>query len=288
MTSRFFTRIAILTTLAAVAGYATSARADFQIFEVSGAEKDDITGTVDEFREAVGPLNPFEPVAGPALPGRRQIDWDAAPDFIADPNPFPGDFFNTPVFPRARGIEFSTDGTGLLLSANPDNPTDTDPFFGLESRGIRSFSDNRLFSAVGSTNVFVDFFQPANNQDGVTHAIGVVFNDVEVEGSTTMTLFDVDGNELITRDVLTAENAGFSFLGFITDGPPNIARVEIKSGDNVLLGNGLVSSDLDDLVVMDDFIFGEPVAVPEPSSIALLSFGLVAVVVGYRMHRQAA
>ena len=54
-----------------------------------------------------------------------------------------------------------------------------------------------------------------------------------------------------------------SFLG-VDFGTAVVSRVRITSG-NAALGPGLTDGGIRDLVVMDDFIYGEPVtAVPEP------------------------
>ena len=90
---------------------------------------------------------------------------------------------------------------------------------------------------------------------------------------------------------------GFSFLGgFTDDGASRIGRVRIVSG-NVALGAGVLNGSvlqpgvqtLRDLVVLDDFIFGNPSAVPETSTLAAallgsLGLGLYA---GLRQRRQA-
>jgi hypothetical protein len=47
-----------------------------------------------------------------------------------------------------------------------------------------------------------------------------------------------------------------------------IARVSITSG-NSAIGPNDTNGDNDDVVVMDDFIYSEPIAVPEPTTAAL-------------------
>jgi hypothetical protein len=60
----------------------------------------------------------------------------------------------------------------------------------------------------------------------------------------------------------------FSFLG-VTFANAVIGRVRITAGNQVLM----TGNNNPDLVVMDDFIYGEPVPVPEPSSLALIAAG---------------
>ena len=89
-----------------------------------------------------------------------------------------------------------------------------------------------------------------------------------------MTLFDKDDNILATRTALAGDNGGLSFLGVIFD-EAVIARASFSLGNGVLFGNG-ERSDLD-VVVMDDFIFGEPIPVapvPLPATLPVLLAGL--------------
>jgi hypothetical protein len=41
------------------------------------------------------------------------------------------------------------------------------------------------------------------------------------------------------------------------------------------VSNGVLGNPIDDVVVMDDFLFGEPTAAPEPSSVLSASCGAV-------------
>ena len=94
-------------------------------FLVGGGTAADVAGTVEPFRSALGDLNSPEGTNQPD--GRRQIDWDAAPAFVSDDQgaAFPGGFFNTNFFPRARGVDITTPlpppaGTAItLLAARP-------------------------------------------------------------------------------------------------------------------------------------------------------------------------
>lgn len=273
--------IALLSTLLLSApGIASAASITFEqlssvAFETTGPTAGDIQGTVDNFRIALGDNNGNAPVTGDPR-GRRQIDWDAAPDFIADPNAFPGDFFNAGVNPRARGIEFRTVGetTGFALSSTEASGTPV--AFG-EEGNFNPFSQERMFRPVGDAVFDVLFFDPTDQvTPATTRGLGVVFNDFvqdaytgEVDGDTFMEFFGVDDELLLRRDVLAGEDGGLSFLGVVFD-EPEIARVRITAGG----GPGLY--DFANGVVMDDFIFGEPIAiadiapVPLPASILLL------------------
>ncbi|MEL6678248.1 MAG: VPLPA-CTERM sorting domain-containing protein [Pseudomonadota bacterium] len=264
------------TSLAAVAATLLSLSAQpslaltFEVFEINGPTAADIEGTVDAFRDALGPNNGNNPVnADPN--GRRQINWDAAPDFIADPNPFPGDFFNFNAAPRARGIEFRETGTTTGFELSATEASGTEPVFGVPT-DFAAFSPERLFRPVGGQTFDVLFFDPATQKDpALTRGLGVVFSDVEKVGSTSMSFFDINDELLFERDVIPGADIGFSFLGVIFDSPL-VAKVSIQSGTR------------GDAVVMDDFIFGEPVPapVPLPASVALLAMGIGALGVARR------
>ena len=80
----------------------------------SGATPADIQAAVDQFRTDVsagGGLN--APGMGAFSIGRREINWDGVPDSAADPNPFPGDFFNST---SQRGAVLTTPGTSLAFT----------------------------------------------------------------------------------------------------------------------------------------------------------------------------
>ena len=250
------------------------------VFSDSGADAASITATVDAFRNALGTLNAPDPVNNPD--GRRQINWDAAPDFISAPNSFPGDFFNFNANPRARGIEFATPGTDLQLSANAGSGTDAD-FANINPQYadvFEAFSPQRLFTPIGSNIVDVTFFDPANNaQPALVDGLGVVFSDVDFIDVTRMDFYGENDAFLASFNVpnyvgTAADNEHFSFLGVQYD-ENIVSRVRIYAGTDALGPNEDLNNSID-LVVMDDFIFGEPVAIPEPATSTMLAFmGLV-------------
>jgi hypothetical protein len=231
-----------------------------QVFEASGATPADIQTAVDAFRNFLGNNNGI--VAGPLLNGRREINWDAVPDAASAPNLFPANFFfNT------RGALFFTPGTGFQVSADSSNPTNTAVRFGnifaVYPALFSTFSAERLFTALNSTITETLFFIPPGNpppagstpHSATVKGFGSVFTDVNVGSSTKIEYFDVAGNLLLSRNVLPQppQRAGFSFLGVVFD-TPSVFMVRITSGNRILKTPNL------DVVVMDDFIFGEPQA----------------------------
>ncbi|MEQ8843507.1 MAG: GC-type dockerin domain-anchored protein [Phycisphaerales bacterium] len=258
--SHFVTAIAGTT----IAAFAAAAMADDpQVFSDWGAVADDIADTVDAYRDALGELNRPEP--GSVGSGRRQIDWDAAPDGVSAPNDFPGDFFNFPAFPRARGVVFTTDGTGFQLSATDASGvgvefSNIDPSY---SSIFSVFSPERLFTPIGDNVLDVHFRIPGEDRPAASTGFGAVFSDVDTARQTSLTFYGLDDEVLGTYYVPSAsiDDESLSFLGVKYD-QAIVTRVRIVSGDTALAAGVTEAWPANDLVVMDDFIFGEPVFLP--------------------------
>ena len=264
--------LAALAAAAVLAAAAAPAHAAFVIFESAGATPAAITPTRDAFRSQVGG-GTVAGVNGSFGGLRREINWDGVPDTLADPNPLPGDFFNTT---SPRGAVLSTPGTGFLVSANAGLATP--PLFGFSS-DFQTFSAQRLFTAVNSDITDVSFFVPGTATAATTSAFGLIFTDVEVAGGTRLDFFDATNALLFSRDALVAVNQGLTFLGAVAGAGERISRVRITSGVNTIVANGVLGNPSDDVVVMDDFLYAEPLAptatpVPEPSGLALVALGL--------------
>lgn len=253
------------TVVGAIALLASStAFAGIELVSASG-DAAAIQPALDQFRQTLGQLNANVP--GSFGSGRREINWDGVPDTLSSPNVFPGDFFNFTTTPRARGAKFTTDASAHLeVSAKTGNPTSTLVEFGnIDENYVEAFaafSPQRLFSPVGSTITTVEFFVPGSVTltAGVT-GFGAIFTDVDVEGSTTVTAYDVEGNVLGTATAPATGGSGqFSFAAVISTGfQTRIAKVEIQSG-NAALATGVLDNARTgaDVVAMDDFIYGEP------------------------------
>ena len=217
----------------------------------------DITQTLSDFRTALGTLNPN--VVGEQNGGRREVNWDAVPSAFTNTTSFPGDFFNQNVSPRARGVVFSTDGTGLSVSDNDFSFINPD-----YNAQFNSFSPIRTFSAIGSNTTRVDFLVAGTQTPARSTGFGVVFSDVDEMGSASIKLLGVNGNSLGVYHAPPCAG-GFSFVA-VQFPSPLVGAVEIKSGQGPLGADAADVSDRDhgparDLVIMDDFVYGEPRAV---------------------------
>ena len=232
-----------------------TASADPRVFEASGATAADIQATVTAFRAHLGHNNG---IGGTFIGGRREINWDGVPDQFAAPNLMPANFFNSN---SPRGVVFFTLGTGFQVSANLVNPTNTPVRFGnifpLYPVIFSTFSPQRLFSALNSNITENLFFIPGTAHSATVQGFGAVFTDVNADDSTKIEYFDVNGNLLFSRNVLPAptHRGGLSFLGVGFD-TASVFLVRITSGNRILRVPN------HDVVVMDDFIYGEPQALP--------------------------
>lgn len=216
--------------------------------------------------------------AGPLATGRREINWDGGGAATTST------LGALTTFQGIRGALFTTPGTGFLQAP----PAGLDTFFGRVDAfydGIFDpFSPQRVFTPVGSNITDATFFVPGTGAAATVTAFGAVFLDADEANISSLQFFDVNGVSLgifFVPNVAGANNT-FSFLGVQFDAGELVARVRITSG-NQLLGPTNVFGDQ---VGMDDFIFSEPQAVPEPSSLVLLIAGASVLAWGVRRRQR--
>jgi len=212
----------------------------------------DIAAKVADFRTLLGdPSNGG--TAGEQVAGRREISWDGAgANPFNNRNDFPAAFFNTTV---KSGAVFTTPGTGFRndsLKFAEVNATYAAEF--------NAFSPTKTFSPIGSNVMDVEFQIAGQPTPALVTGFGAVFSDVDAAAATTIEFFDVNGQSLgsIAAPV-RSDAAGLSFVG-ATFPTAIVARVRITFGTGVL---GAATNDVSaggpvDLVVTDNFIYGEP------------------------------
>lgn len=239
----------------------------YEQFKGNGTSSTDaaILTAINEFRAALGAQNPNE--ATVFTGGRREINWDAVPDGSSSPNAFPGDFFNGSATGRARGIVFTTPGTGFEVSANSNAAT---PEFGninaAYTGNFAPFSTQKLFTPIGSNITDITFRVPSDQiSPASVRGFGAIFTDVDTNGSTTIECFDLCGDRIFRGTVRagTTPNEHFSFLGVVFSSH-KIGRVRITSGATALSDTALDTAT--DVVAMDDFIYGEPKAIEDANT----------------------
>jgi hypothetical protein len=245
------------------------------VFQAAGPNIASIQGMVDQYRAVLGAANNGNN-AGPLVDGHREINWDGAGGVAVDTAPAPTPFEG---FRNTRGARFITPGTGFVQATAQGM---TDHFANQSYVNIfQPFSNQRLFSSDGSAVTNIEFFVPigANVPPGTladrpatTKGFGAVFTDVDQPNgsgpnhsngnrspSTFIEYFGTDGG-LLFKSVVPASpgEKSVSFLGIVfTDA--RIAKVKIVSGDTApVRGVGPNDDETHDIVLMDDFLYGEP------------------------------
>jgi len=256
------TTVAVFWTLFSMNSYAGSADAVANnsptpaVFQAAGPNTASIQSTVDAFRAALGtPVNLNNP--GPLTVGRREINWDGgSPAVIATTDPVTP--FN--LFLNTRGAQFTTPGTGLS-QATPAGLADLfkNPSY---ATIFTTFSPSRLFTPVGSKITNATFFIPGSNglSPALVSGFGVVFTDVDqpdgdkTKPSTQIEYFDAKGKLLFQSSIPGSPgDRSLSFFGIKFD-DARIASVRITT-DRAAGANDARNNDI---VMMDDFIYGEP------------------------------
>jgi hypothetical protein len=234
------------------------------VFQAAGATAASIQSTVDAFRTRVGdPNNLNNP--GPLEKGRREINWDGGNpnvlDTTAPVNPFI-------VFLNTRGSQFKTPGLGLSQAPPSGGPQGgLAVLFGnpTYAKIFKAFSLSRLFTPVGSNITEASFSIPGTNGTvpATVRGFGAVFTDVDQQAdsnpnhkaSTLIEYLDKDSRILFSSSVPASPGDGsLSFFGIVFD-DARIASVRIQAGN---VAPGPNDDRRHDIVMMDDFIYGEP------------------------------
>ena len=173
------------------------------------------------------------------------------------------------MFLNTRGSQFTTPGLGLSQAPPSGGPQGglavlfSNPTY---AKTFRTFSPSRLFTPVGSNITNASFFIPGTNGTvpATVRGFGAVFTDVDQPdgdpnarkaGSTLIEYFDKDGRLLFSSFVPASPGGGnLSFFGIVFD-DARIASVRIKAGN---VAPGPNDDERHDVVMMDDFIYGEP------------------------------
>jgi hypothetical protein len=238
-----------------------------RVFQAAGPNGDSIQSTITEFRNALGDNNGITtvPPVTPLTTGRREINWDGGSTANTTTT-----LTQTPVLDQflfGRGARSTTPGSGFVqapasgLADVFENPSYAAIF--------KPFSLQRLFSPIGSNVTDQLFFVPGHGdeQPATTRGFGVVFSDIDLpdgsgpgekEGNrhaSTLIEFYGANDDLLFSGFAPASpgDGNLSFFGIIFD-DARIARVRIIAG----VTPGVDDTRRVDVVMMDDFIYGEP------------------------------
>ncbi|HEY0678021.1 MAG TPA: hypothetical protein VGD17_07035 [Chitinophagaceae bacterium] len=215
----------------------------------------DISASVDEFRKILGSkLN----TAPGAIGGRREVNWDAVPDDMIG-KPLPMSFLNNtepgaPVSSQ-RGFEYEA-GSGTF-QVSKSNFSDVNPEVAGE---FNSFSGSNTFTNISSSLWDGRFEVPGEDVPATIQGFGMVFSDVDVANLTSIEFFN-EGRSL-GKFFAPVQQPGskLSFLGvYFKD--QRITRIRVQHGNGSLNKGEKDASDggSNDLVVLDDFLYDEPV-----------------------------
>jgi hypothetical protein len=229
------------------------------VFQAAGPNASSIQSTVEQFRVALGGENNGI-ITGPLAGGRREINWDGG-GTATTLAPTPLDNFLI-----GRGARFTTTGSGFV-QAPASGLADV---FGNPSYAVifKPFSPVRLFSPIGSNVTDTLFFVPGGGEvPATTRGFGVVFSDIDLpdgsgpsakkgnrHASTLIEFFSTDGKVLFSSFAPASLGDGnLTFFGIVFE-DARIARVRITAGATPGPDDSLKL----DVVMMDDFIYGEP------------------------------
>ena len=215
-----------------------------------------ISARVDEFRQLLGgQLNTLPGAVG----GRREVNWDGVPDQLLG-TPLPPDFFN-PVGAgapesRQRGLVYSAATGTFVVSKTNFNEVNADA-----SSQFTPFSGQQTFSNISSNLWDVGFEVPGQDIAASVQGFGIVFSDVDLPDNSYMEFFS--GDKSLGRFYVPPHdnNSSLSFLGVYSK-KDKITRVRVSHG-NGILNTGekdITNGGSKDLVIMDDFLYDEPIA----------------------------
>lgn len=209
---------------------------------------------VDQFRQALGELN----TQPGATTGRREISWESVPDDMLDKS-LPAQFFNQTGADASAALQKGiTYDPGLDFRVSKTGFASIDP----EAAGqFKAFSGSAVFARVGDQpQPWPISFQVAGSMDAAAvRGFGMVVNDVDVAGSVKIDFFN--GTALIGSVDVPARTADspFSFAGLLFK-EPMITSIRVTHQGLLKAGEKDISQGgTNDLVVMDDFIYAEPV-----------------------------
>ena len=223
---------------------------DIVIIKATG----DITAKLNEFRQVLGAtLN----TAPGAVGGHREINWDGVPDSLLG-KPLPNDFFN-PVgtdasqASRQRGLHYEAVGQ-FMVSNNVFTSVNS-----LAASEFRSFSGGNTFANVNSSLWQIDPRVAGEATPATIKGMGIVFSDVDLDNSTSIEFFD-DTKSLGKFFAPRHDNiSSFSFLGVYFK---NEKATKVRVSHDGFLSSGekdISSGGTHDLIILDDFLYDEPV-----------------------------
>lgn len=226
----------------------------------SGVGTAEATTALATFRTTLGGAD-NSTATGPQSSGRREINWDGVrldgTDFNNVTTPIVANkITGIPVNRfQARGARFDT----VLAVAN-------DGFVSANANvanQFQAFSAANTFASFNSNKYAVEFFLAGSTTPAATRGFGAIFLDVEQANSSSIEYFN--GTVSLGKFFVPVGQSGQpQFLGVFFNAPI-VTKVILTTGTTQVFNfnNGQVTagpgeSDTADLVVLDDFVYGEP------------------------------
>lgn len=213
-----------------------------------------VEASLQQFRELLGgSLNTTPGVTG----GFREVNWESVPDELVGKT-LPDNFFNTPgtevPASRQRGLAYNPGSGEFRVSATNFKEVNNS----VEGE-FAAFSGNKTFANV-STNLWdIEPQVPGQAEAATIRAFGVVFSDVDLANSTSLEFFS--GEKSLGKYFAPVHNSenSFSFLGvYFKD--EKVTSVKVRhQGFLAAATKDLSDGGTDDLVILDNFIYDEPV-----------------------------
>ena len=203
---------------------------------------------------------------GPLKDGFRVINWDGGAPFD-----MPFDFFNTNA---PLGALFFAKNNKFAISNPLDNNPVDDKFDSINRRAakdFKAFTEKRLFTPVKGNVVVTRFQVPGKKIDATVSGFGAVYVDVKKGHTSFLELYDVRGCRIV-RVAVPKKAKGLSFVGAIVKRAryykngkygswvrvrAPVFKAEMKLG-NTPISKKDYNHHNADIVVTDDFIYGEP------------------------------
>lgn len=226
-----------------------------QVFAASG-DSAAIASKLAEFRTRLGATLNSAPGA---VGGRREINWDAVPASFTNANNFPHNFFNNPDPALANGRKrgFVIENTSVAFRVDSTSFADISASYAAQ---FKAFSPKRLFMSMNGNETIGIFQVPGATTSASVKGFGVIFNDVDSDNGASIEFFNgTKSLGVYKAPKSTIAGTSFSLLGvYFPD--EKVTKVRIISGQNTLGGQDISSGGAQDIVVMDDFFYDEPVA----------------------------
>lgn len=193
--------------------------------------------------------------------GRREVNWDGVPANFTNADNFPFDFFNVtdPAAGngRKRGLVYTNTGTSFRVDSS--DFADIDASY---AEQFDAFSPKRSFTYRGNNVTDIVFKVPGTNTDAFIKGFGVIFSDVDNASSTKIEFFSGTKSLGVFPAPVRSAGSSFSLLGVFF---PNekVTRVRITAGNGVLAAGikDVSNGGAQDLVVMDDMFYNEPLSI---------------------------